>query len=580
MDGQGSPTDTRFDRRKLLQAGVAAAAVPAVAGVGAGAARAQRGPAPPPHDDLEEMTIAQMQAAFAAGTLTSLRLTRHYLTRIQLIDRRGPTLNSVLELNPDAEEIAAGLDRERRNRTVRGPLHGIPVLIKGNIDTHDKMATTAGSLALVGDPPEQDSTVAKRLRDAGAVILGKANLSEWANFRGFQSSSGWSGVGGQTRMPYYLDRNPCGSSSGSGSGLSANLCAATLGTETDGSIVCPSSINGVVGIKPTVGLTSRAGVVPISHSQDTVGPHGRTVADAAAVLGALVGVDPRDAATSTSAGNFHTDYTQFLDPDGLDGARIGVLRAGVTGYSPETDGIYEAALEAMADAGAVLVDPADLPTIDEIGTGEAEITVLLYEFKRDLNAYLATRTGVPVHTLAETIAFNEAHADRELKWFGQELFELAEADLFDDQTYLDALARARLIGGELGIDAVLEEHDLDALVAPTSSPSWPIDLVNGDLFLGASSSPAAIAGYPIVNVPMGDAFGLPVGLSIMGTAWSEPTLIKVASGFEAATHARQKPQFIPTLPLDGPIEGRARRLGARAEAQTLLTAAARRVGPF
>jgi amidase len=577
MEDQGSPTDTRFDRRKLLQAGVASAAV---VGLGAERARAERVPAPSPHGDLEEMTIAQMQAAFAAGTLTALRLTRQYLTRIQQIDRRGPQLNSVLELNPDAEEIAAGLDRERRNGHVRGPLHGIPVLIKGNIDTHDKMATTAGSLALVGDPPAQDATVAKRLRDAGAVILGKANLSEWANFRGFQSSSGWSGVGGQTRMPYYLDRNPCGSSSGSGSALSANLVAATLGTETDGSIVCPSSINGVVGIKPTVGLTSRAGVVPISHSQDTVGPHGRTVADAAAVLGALTGVDPRDAATAASAGHFHTDYTRFLDPDGLEGARIGVLRAGVTGYSPETDAIYEQALEALSAGGATLVDPADLPTMDEISTGESEIAVLLFEFKRDLNAYLATRTGVPVHTLAETIAFNEEHADRELKWFGQELFELAEADLFDEPTYLAALARAREIGGTLGIDAVLAEHDLDALVAPTSSPSWPIDLVNGDLFLGASSSPAAIAGYPIVNVPMGDAFGLPVGLSIMGTAWSEPTLIKLASGFEAVAHARQKPGFIPTLPLDGPVEGRSRRLGLRAGTETLQTAAARRLGPF
>jgi amidase len=584
MDDPGSPTHTRFDRRKLLQAGAAAAAVPLVAGVEQ--ARAQRAaapqprPLPPPPGDLEEMTIAELRAGFASGALTALRVTRQYLTRIHLIDRGGPQLNSVLELNPDAEEIAAGLDRERRNGHVRGPLHGIPVLIKGNIDTADRMATTAGSLALVGDPPAQDATVAKRLRDAGAVILGKANLSEWANFRGFQSSSGWSGVGGQTRMPYYLDRNPCGSSSGSGSALSANLCAATLGTETDGSIVCPSSINGVVGIKPTVGLTSRAGVVPISHSQDTVGPHGRTVADAAAVLGALTGVDPRDPATAASAGHFHTDYTAFVDPHGLAGARIGVMRAGVTGYSPETDAIYEQALQALSAGGATLVDPADLPTIDEIGSGDAEITVLLYEFKRDLNAYLATRTGVPVHTLAETIAFNEAHADRELKWFGQELFELAEADLFDEQTYLEALARARAIGGELGIDAVLAEHDLDALVAPTSSPSWPIDLVNGDLFLGASSSPAAIAGYPIVNVPMGDAFGLPVGLSIMGTAWSEPTLVKLASGFEAVAQARLKPRFIPTLPLDGPVESGFERLLPPLEVPTFQTTAVRRLGPF
>ncbi len=414
------------------------------------------------------------------------------------------------------------------------------------------MQTTAGSLALVGRPPAQDSTVAKRLRDAGVVILGKANLSEWANFRGNQSSSGWSGVGGQTRNPYVLDRNPCGSSSGSGAAVSANLSAAALGTETDGSIVCPSSLCGVVGIKPTVGLTSRAGVIPISHSQDTVGPHGRTVADAAAVLGALTGVDPRDPATAASAGKFKTDYTRYLDRRGLEGARIGIMRAGVTGYSPETDGVYDEAIAALTEGGATLVDPVDFPTdvMDEINAGEAEFTVLLYEFKRDLNAYLATRTGIPVRTLAETIAFNEAHADEELKWFGQDLFELAEADLFDEATYLAARARARQLGGALGIDAALAEHDLDALVAPTGSPAWPIDLVNGDHFLGASSGPAAIAGYPIINVPAGDSFGLPVGLSIIGTAWSEPTLIKLASGFEAVARARKKPTFEPTLPFD------------------------------
>jgi amidase len=560
MESQGSPTETRLNRRKLLQLGAAAAAAPAVAGVVAERARAAK-----PHQQLEEMTIAQMQRELASGRLTARELTEQYLDRIEAIDRRGPKLNAVLEVNRDAEEIARDRDRERRDGRIRGPLHGIPVLIKGNIDTADRMSTTAGSLALLGRAPSQDATVAKRLRDAGAVILGKANLSEWANFRGFQSSSGWSGVGGQTRNPYFLDRNPCGSSSGSGSALSANLCAATLGTETDGSIVCPSSLCGVVGIKPTVGLTSRAGVVPIAHSQDTVGPHGRTVADAAAVLGALTGVDPRDPATAASAGKFRSDYTRFVDPNGLRGARIGVLRAGVTGYSPETDDVYEDALEALRAGGATLVDPADLPTIDEINAGDAEITVLLYEFKRDLNAYLATRTGIPVRTLAETIAFNEAHADRELKWFGQELFELAEADPFDEATYRASLARARAIGGALGIDAVLAAHHLDALVAPTGSPAWPIDLVNGDHFLGASSAPAAIAGYPIVNVPAGDAFGLPVGLSIMGTAWSEPTLIKLASGFEAVARARRKPEFEPTLPFE--VQGHGRTT-ARANATT------------
>jgi amidase len=573
MENQGSPADTRLDRRRLLQLGAAAAAAPTVAGVLAERARAAQ-----PHQQLEEMTIAEMQAELASGRLTAGKLTRQYLDRIDAIDRTGPTLNAVLEINPDAEEVASTRDRERREGRIRGPLHGIPVLIKGNIDTADRMASTAGSLALLGRAPSQDATVAKRLRDAGAVILGKANLSEWANFRGFQSSSGWSGVGGQTRNPYFLDRNPCGSSSGSGSALSANLCAATLGTETDGSIVCPSSLCGIVGIKPTVGLTSRAGVVPISHSQDTIGPHGRTVADAAAVLGALIGVDSRDPATAASAGRFRSDYTRFVDPNGLRGSRIGVMRAGVTGYSPETDGVYEDALEALRAGGATLVDPADLPTIDEIGSGEAEIVVLLYEFKRDLNAYLATRTGLAVQTLADVIAFNEANADRELKWFGQELFELAEADLFDDATYQASLARARAIGGALGIDAVLAAHHLDALVAPTASPAWPIDLVNGDLFLGASSSAAAIAGYPIVNVPAGDAFGLPVGLSIIGTAWSEPTLIKLASGFEAVAKARRKPEFAPSLPFE--IQGRRRKpkANAKAKAKLLPTAARSMIG--
>ena len=563
METPGSPIDTRLDRRRLLQLGAAAAAAPTVAGVLVERARAAQ-----PHEQLEEMTIAQMQSELQSGRLTARKLTEQYLDRIKQIDRRGPTLNSVLEVNPDAEEIARDLDRERRNGHVRGPLHGIPFLIKGNIDTADRMQTTAGSLALVGRPPSQDSTVAKRLRDAGAVILGKANLSEWANFRGFQSSSGWSGVGGQTRNPYFLDRNPCGSSSGSGSALSANLCAATLGTETDGSIVCPSSLCGVVGIKPTVGLTSRAGVIPISHSQDTVGPHGRTVADAAAVLGALTGVDPRDPATAASAGNFKSDYTGFVDPGGLRGARIGVMRAGVTGYSPETDAIYEDALDALREGGATLVDPADFPAdvMDEINAGDAEITVLLYEFKRDLNAYLATRTGIPVRTLAETIAFNEANADRELKWFGQELFELAEADLFDEATYLAALARERELGRALGIDAALATYNVEALVAPTGSPAWPIDLVNGDHVLGASSGPAAIAGYPIINVPAGDAFGLPVGLSIIGTAWSEPTLIKLASGFEAVASARKKPGFEPTLPFE--VQGRTRKPRPHADAFT------------
>jgi len=502
-----------------------------------------------PATQLVEATIAQLQAAMVAGGLNSQTLVAMYVDRITALDEKGPALNSLLEVNPDAKKIAKALDKERKDGHVRGPLHGIPILLKANIDTADRMSTTAGSLALIGDPPHQDATVAARLRAAGAVILGKTNLSEWANFRGFNSSSGWSGQGGQTRNPYVLDRNPCGSSSGSAASVAANLAAAGLGTETDGSIVCPATSNGVVGIKPTVGLTSRAGVIPISHTQDTVGPHGRTVADAAAVLSALVGVDPRDPQTAASAGHFSTDYTQFLDPHGLDGARIGVLRGGgVTGYSRFTDELYEQALEAMTDAGAVLIE-SEIPTIDELNADPAEIIVLIYEFKRDLNAYLATRTGVPVHTLAEVIAFNEAHAAEELQFFGQEFLELAQQEIFSQQEYEEALVRGHQLAGPDGIDAALAADRLDALVAPTGSPAWPIDLVNGDHFLGASSGASAVAGYPIVNVPMGSAFGLPLGISFFGTAWSEPKLIELASGFEAATHARKPPTFIPTLPL-------------------------------
>jgi len=545
--------DSSLDRREFLQVGAAAAVVASpvaatlVTARPASAATERRAR---PGRDIEEATIAQLQADMAAGRLTARTLVGRYLDRIRQIDRRGPRLNSVIEINPEAESIARALDRERRRGHVRGPLHGIPILLKDNIDTADRMMTTAGSLALVGDPPAQDATVAARLRAAGAVILGKTNLSEWANFRSFHSASGWSGRGGQTRNPYVLDRNPCGSSSGSGAAASANLCAAAVGTETDGSIVCPATANGVVGIKPTVGLTSRAGVVPIAHSQDTVGPHGRTVADAAAVLGGLASTeaDPRDPATAPHRDLVFADYTQFLDGDGLRGARIGVARAGVTGYSEETDRVFDAAVEAMRGAGAVIVDPADIPTIDQINAGAEEVTVLVYEFLRDLDAYLATRTGVPVASLADAIAFNQAHTDQELKWFGQEWFELAASDPHSQAEYEAALAEARRIGGTDGIDAVLRQHDLDAIVAPTGSPPWTTDLVNGDHFLGASSAPAAIAGYPLVDVPAGDAFGLPVGITFMGTAYSEPTLIKLASGFEHATGARRKPEFQPTLP--------------------------------
>jgi amidase len=503
-------------------------------------------------DGIEEATIVELQAAMESGQLSSFAITNIYLSRIKAYDQAGPTLNSIIEVNPDAIQIAKGLDRERRRQGPRGPLHGIPIVLKDNIDTADRMQTTAGSLGLVGEPAAQDATVVARLREAGAVILGKANLSEWANFRSFHSSSGWSGRGGQTRNPYVLDRNPCGSSSGSAVAVAANLCAASLGTETDGSIVCPANHNAVVGIKPTVGLTSRAGVIPISHTQDTVGPFGRTVADAAAVLGALTGVDPRDPATQVSEGMFYTDYTQFLDPNGLQGARIGVPRnMGFFGYSEETDALIETAIQAMAEAGATIVDPADFPNADELLTDLAELIVLVYEFKPDLNAYLATRTGVPIQSLADAIAFNIEHAEVELKYFLQEWFELAEAEIFSEEEYLAAVERGPRIAGPEGIDAVLKEHNLDALVAPTGSPAWPIDLVNGDHFLGASSWPAAMAGYPLINVPAGYAFELPVGISFMGTAFSEPVLIRLASGFEHATGHRRPPEFLKTLPLDG-----------------------------
>jgi amidase len=544
-------------RRTFLRLGAMAGAGAPLAGLlgdkAAAAAELEVETAPSHHSfSVVEASIVDLQAAMTKGQVSSLDLVNQYLERIATLDQAGPRVNAVLEINPDARRIAKALDLERKHHSVRGPLHGIPVMVKGNIDTGDKMATTAGSLALLGAPASQDATVVARLRAAGAVILGKTNLSEFANFRGNNGSSGWSGQGGQTGNPYVVDRNPCGSSSGSGASATASFVAAGLGTETDGSIVCPGSLNGVAAIKPTVGLTSRAGVIPISHNQDTVGPHARTVADAAAMLSALVGVDPRDPQTAASAGKFSTDYTQFLDANGLNGARIGVWRHTTTGYSRETDRIFEDALTAMADAGAVLVDPADIPTVDALTGTQDEITVLIYDFKRDLNAYLATR-NLPVKTLTDIIAFNNAHAAQELQFFGQELLELADQDIFSAADYAAALAEGPMLAGPMGIDAILASANLDALVAPTGSPAWPTDEVNGDHFLGASSEISAVAGYPIVNVLGGYSFGvLPVGISFFGTAFSEAKLIKLAYSFEQHTKLRKPPTFLRTLPLPGP----------------------------
>ena len=495
---------------------------------------------------LHEASIAELQSCMASGASSAQEITAAYIERIGTLDT---LLHSVLEINPDALEIAAELDAERRRSGPRGPLHGIPILLKDNIDTDDRMQTTAGSLALVGSYPAQDATVTARLRAAGAVILGKANLSEWANFRSTQSISGWSARGGQCQNPYRIGHNPCGSSSGSGVAVSANLAAAALGTETDGSIVCPSATCGIVGIKPTVGLVSRAGVIPIAHSQDTVGPMTRTVADGAAILGALTGVDPRDGATTASADHFSHDYTRFLDADGLAGARIGVARERYFGYHTPTDAVIEQAIAAMRAAGALIVDPANIPTATDDRMRESELAVLLYELKADMADYLATRlpgqTDRPhPRTLGDLIAFNQANADLELELFGQELFEMAwqKGDLSDAE-YRDALLLGRRLAGAEGIDAVMDAHQLDALVAPTGAPAWANDLQRGDRHVGGSSRPAAVAGYPLITVPAGFVDGLPVGITFMGRAGSEPTLIRLAYAYEQKTLARRPPKL-------------------------------------
>lgn len=493
---------------------------------------------------FDERTIADLQAHMKRGDMTSHDICARYLERIEEIDRRGPALRSVIEINPDAFAIARQLDQEYRAKGPRGPLHGIPVLLKDNIDTADRMQTTAGSLALLGQPTPTDSWVASRLRAAGAVILGKTNLSEWANFRSTHSTSGWSGRGGQTNNPYALDRNPCGSSSGSGVAVSSNLSAGAIGTETDGSIVCPSSMNGVVGIKPTLGLISRAGIIPIAHSQDTAGPVARTVRDAAVLLGALVGSDSRDSATAASVGHSFTDYTQFLDPNGLRGARIGIARQYFT-IGPAVNATMEDCISLMRKCGAIIVDPADLPTFEKWRDSETE--VLLYEFKADLNKYLASR-GSAVRTLEDCIKFNRDHRSEEMPFFEQELMEQAnEKGPLTEKAYREALSTSKKLTRKDGIDAVISKHKLDAIVGPTSGPAWMTDLVAGDRTDSGCASPAAVAGYPHITVPAGFKFGLPFGISFFGTAWSEPTLIKIAYAFEQARQARRKPEYLQTV---------------------------------
>ena len=501
---------------------------------------------PPPAFELDELTLAELQQGMQSGKYSSRALVEKYSDRIAEIDKKGPALYSVIEMNPDAEKIATALDRERKEKGPRGPLHGIPMLIKDNIDTQDRMMTTAGSLALVGARPMRDAFVAQKLREAGAIILGKTNLSEWANFRSSKSTSGWSGRGGQTRNSYALDRNPCGSSSGSGAAVAANLCAAAIGTETDGSVVCPSSANSLVGIKPTVGLISRSGIIPISHSQDTAGPMARTVRDAALILGALTGIDPRDEATNASRGKSLTDYTQFLDPNGLRGIRLGVARK-YFGFNEHVDKLLNDLLAEMKRLGAVLVDPADIPTQGKFDDSEFE--VLLYEFKADLNAYLAgLGPQAPVRTLKDVIEFNEKNRDREMPYFGQDTMTKAEAKgLLTSKAYVQALAKNHLLTRTQGIDFVMTKNRLDALVAPTGGPAWPTDWINGDHFTGGYSSASAVAGYPHVTVPAGYVFGLPVGISFFGGAFSEPKLIKIAYAFEQATKARHAPKFLPQI---------------------------------
>lgn len=545
-------TKATLSRRALFRYGAAGGAV-ALAGRTVAGASPSSGPesaaAAIPAFELEEATIADLQKRMQTGQDSSRSLVEKYAARIEALDKQGPRLRAVLELNPDAVAIAGALDAERKAGKVRGPLHGIPLLLKDNIGTADRMTTTGGSLSLEGSIPAADAFAAGRLRAAGAILLGKANLSEWANIRSSHSSSGWSGRGGQCRNPYALDRNPSGSSSGSGAAASASYCAAAIGSETDGSIVSPSNNCGLVGLKPTVGLVSRTGVIPISHTQDTLGPMCRTVTDAAILLSALTGVDPADGATKASARVAGTDYTKFLDPKALQGARIGVPRKGLYGQSPAADRVAEAALIEMKKLGAVIVDPADIETVGEFA-GPSELEVLLYELKADLNAYLAALPNARVKTLADVIAFNEKNRDREMPFFAQELFERAQKKgPLTEKDYLKALETDNRISRKDGIDKTMDKYKLDALVAPTSCPAILIDLVNGDYGVNGSSTIPAVAGYPDITVPAGWEAGLPVGLSFFGRPWSEGKLLAFAFAFEQATKHRKAPRFLPTVEL-------------------------------
>jgi len=509
--------------------------------------KAEAGDRKYPDFELDELTITDLQTMMNNGKLTSGKIVDLYLKRIKEIDNNGPGLNSILQLNPDAPVLAENLDKERAAGKIRGPLHGIPVLLKGNIDTADEMFTNAGATALANSIAKHDAFLVGQLQKAGAVILGKTNLSEWANFRSTRSSSGWSSVLGQTRNPYLLDRSPCGSSSGSGVAVSANLCAVAVGTETDGSIVCPSSINGIVGIKPTVGLVSRSGIIPISQTCDTAGPMARTVADAAILLGALIGKDDADFAMKNIPEDaLHSDYTKFLDKNGLNGAKIGIARS-FFNFHEKVDKIMEEAISKMKASGAIFVELPDYKISDEVN--KAQWLVLLYEFKAGVNNYLSTLPAdYPIKSLKDVINFNQANATTAMPFFGQEILEMAEAKGgLDENEYLESLAIMKRMAGPEGIDKVMNDNNLDALLAPTGSAAWTIDLINGDHFIGGSSSPAAMSGYPAITVPAGFINGLPFGISFFGKAFSEPTLIKIAFAFEQINQARRKPEFITTL---------------------------------